>query len=165
MAVKGRYSSIPRNIREGLRAAATAGGELFWVKEIFYGDHEPETSATRPYLYIHLDEPAMAEKWSGAKDQKDSVVRVVVEVQLDVADPEEPYGIPGDDETAKIGILTAIESVGNAIDAAGPGTLPGGGRAAIDYDLTARNVRKVEASTWRGEILVEARTRFRAGLR
>jgi len=157
----GRYANVIRNLRLLLLAAAEPGARLEYLEEVYFGENDPETEATRPYVWVHLAQDSVAERWSAARNQKDSELRMIVEVNLDVEDPKEPYGIAGTDP--KLGALTMLEDVANAIDEAGLGNGSDGKPAAIDYNISMQTIRNIEGSTWKGELLVVARLRFLAG--
>ncbi len=157
----GRLSVIPRNLRDLLEAKAVQGQPLDWVEEIYFGEEEPNTEATRPYLWVHLDQPAISEKWSGARNQKDLELRAVVEINVDHSDPNEPYGVGGSEP--KMGALTAVEEVANAIDQGGLGVGSDAKPAAVDFNMELRSVRKITDTTWRAELIVIAKLRFLSG--
>jgi hypothetical protein len=161
MAAAGRLSAIPRNLRATLETAAVTGGSLDWIEEIYFGEEEPSTEATRPYLWVHLDQPPITEKWTGARNQKDVEVRAVVEVQVDHQDLDEPYGVGG--ASPKMGVLTAVEEVMNAIDAGGLGVGSDAKPAAYDFNQELRSVRKIADDTWKAEVVVIAKVRFISG--
>jgi hypothetical protein len=157
----GRYANVIRNVRLLLEAAAEPTRRLAYLEEIYFGENDPETDVSRPYVWVHLAQESVAERWSAARNQKDSELRIVVEVNLDIEDPEEPYGVAG--AMPKLGVLTMLEDVANAIDEAGLGNGSDGKPATVDYNLSVQTVRNVEGSTWKGELLIVARLRFLAG--
>jgi len=157
----GRYVAVIRNIRALIEAAAAPGGRLEYLEEIFFGEHDPETDATRPYVWVHLAQDAVSERWTAARNQKDSELRVVIEVNLDAEDPDEPYGLTG--ESPRLGVLTMIEDVANAVDEAGLGLGSDAKPAAVDYNIDVKTIRNIEGAAWKGELLVIAKLRFIAG--
>lgn len=158
------YAELANKVLDLARAAKSSGGALERFRAVYAGEQEQNASLERPFVIITLDDPAVEEAWTAAKDVRtgrltmrlDAVMRAPRNVK------DYPWGKPGDADS--FGALEALEVLGDFVDANRNAILSASPKA-VDVTVTGRINRGIGDDTWIAGLTLTISNRFRSGTR
>ncbi len=155
----GVFADTINGVDAVLKAAILPAQPLAYFKKVHFGELDQITTLAMPGLWLHLDEPAIAEDWNAAQDIRDNLFTMLINVAIEMQDQTKPYGVTGD--TNKRGILVAVADVMNEIDNK-RSTILGANGKNFDLNLGVRTVRNIGHRTFEGIVTVVMRQRYPA---
>jgi hypothetical protein len=135
------------------------GGALSYLTNLYFGEADYVTTLTRPYMWIHLGDPALEESWASASDRRQVLFRVQIDVSIQRGDSARSYGVTGDN--SKRGFLVATEEVMNRIEANRSSFVAPTLSKSLDIEMTAKSVKDTN-NDYVGVIMMTFKQRFAA---
>jgi hypothetical protein len=154
----GVFTDSINAVYDLLEADSKEGQLLEEIKHVWFGEDDAVTTLTRPFLWVHLDDPATDEAWTAAQDIRGTPFRVLVEVVVKAEGKNRPYGVTN----SKRGMLELLERVMNRLEAQ-RATLLGSNGKNVDMQVTLRRSSNIGDSSLAGIIIVTFLQRFSAG--
>jgi len=157
----GLWADTINKLKDVLDTAVGVSQPLAYFNVVHFGELDTITTLTPPYLWLHLDEPPLAEPevWHAAQDRRRAGFMCLVACVIRPQDVSRPYGVTGD--TTKRGILVGVADVMNEIENQRSGILRANA-ANIDMNLGLRSVANIGDRHFEGVITIDIAQRFGA---